>query len=268
MPAATPSGPPPPDASGYPLAVFFGGMGVAIGLVHWSHVGAPLPVTGEAKRFLWGVPVHGLSALPWLLERSVELALDWGRFWCAGVSEHALPGAWSAVLALALIGLRSAWIARDAGWALLWSWAAVVHGLYALELPVLEVAGRYQATHLLLVPVAVAAGWSHLEGLGGLPRLLGRGALALCIGHFLAGALAWSEGRTAQLDHLEAGHGEAGAWLEANNPDCAPIVLGEGGWIARKVRTEQCSPPLVDYYGLVDARGFEVARAGRGLQRW
>jgi len=127
------------------------------------------------------------------------------------------------------------------------------------------VAGRYQAVHLLLLPIAVAGGWASLEGGGSLGRIAGRVGMAICLGHLAVGSISWAEGRAAQTAHLESVHAKAGEWLADHNPDCLPILLGEVGWIARKVWTTDCSPRLVDYYGLVDVETFEASRAGRGL---
>ena len=247
------------------MAAGMGTAAAALFWVNWSHVGGLLPVTGEAKRFLWGVPVHGLAALPWLLERSVTLGLEWGEFWYRGVSSHGIPGVWTVMVSFAGMGVWSALRSRDGAWALLGTWALVVHALYALELPVIEVAGRYQAVHLLLLPIAAARGWTELEERRGLTRVVGRVGCALLLGHLVLGTFSWAEGRDAQRGHLANVHAPAGDWLRDHNPHCLPILLGEVGWISRKVWTAECSPQLVDYYGLVNPESFHAARKGEGL---
>lgn len=231
-------------------------------LINLFHTGHFMPTTGAGKRFLYGVHWHGIDAIPILPTRLYTLSSDWAAFLHGALAKNGLePLFWLSVL-MAPLGVYALWKEKNRGAALLIVWAALITTVYALELPVRDVGGRYQALNLVLLPLFSA---SAIVWLVQKRALIGFGLLALLLIQQGATVLTWSEARAMQIEHLETVHHSAGKWIQENNPECLPIVLGEIGWISYWSKEETCSPPIRDYYALADPGYFAEASRGKAF---
>ena len=244
------------------------------------HTGRVLPSTGDAKRFLFGVYYHGVDAIPEVPARLVDMAGAWWSLFEKGLGRNGVEWLYPLLGAMSLFGLLFLGLRRSRGLLFFLSWSLLLNLVYAVDLPILEVAGRYQATNLFLFSMGLAGCVCFLVR----PELLG----AKWVGRFLpwrqgmavVGAMValtimaclslsgtrWGQGRAVQIKHLEAVHQRAGLWLKDNNPECLPILLGEVGWVSFHTQdSEVCQPPLFDYYGVTDPAYFRAVQEGKAF---
>jgi len=242
------------------------GFGVAafglFGLINWAHTGHFMPTTGAGKRFLYGIMWHGVDAIPIVHTRVMHLVEDWILFMGGAYGKNGIFGLfWLSVLALPL-GYWTFWKARSSQVGILLFWCVILTGVYALELPVRDVAGRYQSLNLLLLPIGMAGA---VLGASSIHRMLGALLLVLFLVQQGSTVLPWAHARHTQHEHLESVHREAGLWIQQNNPECKPIILGEIGWISYENKQASCPAPIRDYYALADPEYFREASAGKAF---
>ncbi len=232
------------------------------GAINLAHVGHFMPTTGAGKRFLYGVSWHGADAIPILHIRLWNLLSDWGHFLYGALAENGIPVLFWLSLPIGALGIYFRIQARCQASFYLILWCAIVTTVYALELPVRDVAGRYQALNLIVLPWAWSAG---IYGIAQRAPSLGTLLLATLLLQNAVTAFAWSSARQTQLTHLDAVHQDAGVWVRDNNPECLPVILGEIGWISFHAKQTDCSPPILDYYALADPVYFEKASRGEAF---
>ena len=173
------------------------------GFINWSHTGHFMPTTGAGKRFLYGVMWHGVDAIPIVHTRVIHLVEDWALFMAGAYGKNGVTGLfWLSVLALPM-GVWTFWKARSIQVGILLFWCIILTGVYALELPVRDVAGRYQSLNLLLLPLGMAGA---VLGASSIHRLLGALLLVLFLVQQASTVMPWAHARHTQHEHLESVH--------------------------------------------------------------
>ena len=241
----------------FPVAAF--GL---FGMINWFHTDHFMPTTGDGKRFLYGIHLHGLDALVILPSRMAILLEDWAYFIYGAFAKNGNPVLFWLSVAIAPAGAGLLWFHRNKAAFWLFAWCTIITVIYAIELPVRDVAGRYQALHLLILPLTAGAA---IAGAKRLHPALGLLLFTLMTAQTSLTLSPWAQARHTQMQHLQSVHREAGKWIAENNNACHPIILGEIGWISFENKREVCSPPIRDYYALADPEYFKDASKGRAL---
>ena len=236
---------------------------VVFGGINSFQTGHFLPTTGEGKRFLYGIYLSGLDAVPLLPSRLLGLIEDWARFLYGAYARNGSGSFlfWLGVACIPVAGIQI-WKQRLVSSALFLLFCAVITGVYAIELPVRDVAGRYQGMNLLILPLAMAI---VVDSARHILRPLAVGVALAGVGLHGLSLPSWASARVTQHTHLEMVHRKAGEWIQHTNTDCLPIFLGEIGWISYANKSQECPAAILDYYALADPVYFQDASRGRGL---
>ena len=236
---------------------------ILFGVINLNQTGHFMPTTGEGKRFLYGIYLSGLDALPLLPSRLFGLVEDWARFLHGAYAGNGSGELlfWTGVACLPVAGIQ-VWKQRLLSSGLFLLFCAVITGVYAVELPVRDVAGRYQGMNLLILPLAMAIVVDSARHVLA-PVAWGVGVAGIAL-HGLS-LPSWASARVTQHTHLESVHHRAGEWIREANTDCLPIFLGEIGWISYTNKSPDCPAAILDYYALADPVYFREASRGKGL---